>query len=571
MTEEQPLSISERLGRVDQLTKQYGNIGSIPDDELNNLGYKRLPIEGGWTLRPLEVEKRLAARQVEQEMQFDEKRKDAPFGKIEVLASVSSGSFRSFSELSIPEVNTRIDILQNIIQDGFAYSDSTAHFIEDFLPSESGYRLFFQDYSRFLYSKEVFPGLNFEERRGIIEMVFIWNSLQPLAMRNNSLFNQTTAVLSSYTADDGLTMHPVQSQKLYEDLERQKGILADVPELSRALSISLYGNEMINASVESFNKIGEIVRANGLNTGFKFVNYFIRKYLTSLNLPELAANIERAGSLEEARNILANSDFSQELVEEEKNIKTGIRTASLEEKMRVSARLKEIQRLKKDRKQIKLGMEEYFSSPETAAKAFTRKIKDLQDKLIATKGEKREAALYLDATPDPELDKNPGEVSGDCTNGIPLPFNRPEIPLYNVKVYDSKNAHIGNIYLLVTNSGKVSAVGEESLGVPTWHMDAIQIPDQSIDWAVSLPAIIQAISEEAVKRDIGAITVNGEDFQISNYDYIRDAVSKYWEQNGKKEAHVIIPDQSFPNTTKEYSRLQGDGSAKVIWEQSNFK
>ena len=137
-------------------------------------------------------------------------------------------------------------------------------------------------------------------------------------------------------------------------------------------------------------------------------------------------------------------------------------------------------------------MIQYYNAPDLISEIVSRQIKDFQDFLVRGKGEDEEIKLILDGKPDQKLDENPGAISGDCTEGQPLPFDDPTIPVFNVKVFDSKQRHIGNIYLLNTT--------EMGAGQNVWHLDAIQIPEGRIEWDDAIPQLIRSLGEEAKKE-----------------------------------------------------------------------
>src|ERR1044072_3323763 len=184
-----------------------------------------------------------------------------------------------------------------------------------------------------------------------------------------------------------------------------------------------------------------------------------------------------------------------------------------------------------------------------------RKIGGLRNFLIAGTTAKEQLDYTFDATPDPVLDKDPGTVSGDCTAGDPLPFDDPEIPVYNVKVYDSEKKHVGNIYLLVT-SGVVGDKKFEKI----WHLDAIQTPSR-IDWGLGIEALLQTLAAEAEKSGVEVITVNTTPELISNFDHVRTPFLDYIQRQGAQEIKVSLPS----DYDAKYSPFQGDGHGFILW------
>jgi len=205
----------------------------------------------------------------------------------------------------------------------------------------------------------------------------------------------------------------------------------------------------------------------------------------------------------------------------------------------------------KESEQILAGVIEYYSMPNITATLFDRGIEEFQKKLVRGSKENTEEVFTLDGTPNDELDRNPGKMSGDCTDGLPLPFGDPNIPLFNIKVFKGEGNHMGNIYLLETQD-------EEKRQV--WHLDAIQVP-ASVDWDKFIKTFFDALFAEAEKKGVAGITVNDESHHISNYDYISKAVLDYLEKSGIDETIKI----DYPKYKKKgYSHLQTDGNVFFI-------
>ncbi|MCX6790747.1 MAG: hypothetical protein NTV62_00960 [Candidatus Gribaldobacteria bacterium] len=84
-----------------------------------------------------------------------------------------------------------------------------------------------------------------------------------------------------------------------------------------------------------------------------------------------------------------------------------------------------------------------------------------------------------------------------------------------------------------------------------------------MDWEMAVEAIIGRIAQEAERKEIDFITVNEQSMSISNYDYIREAVDRFWLRQGLGTIDVGIPEVK----QRGYSSFQGDGSAKVLWKR----
>jgi hypothetical protein len=157
------------------------------------------------------------------------------------------------------------------------------------------------------------------------------------------------------------------------------------------------------------------------------------------------------------------------------------------------------------------GLASVFGRPYEISRRINKYFDDIQETLHGGSREKVELVFVSDV--DKELDKDPGKVSGDCTEGVPLPFLDSGNRLFNVKVF-SNGEHAGNIYLLE---------GNDEEGEPyVWHFDAIQVP-MYMDWSSAAKNILNGFIEEAQKKGVRAITINDRPELVSNYDYISSA------------------------------------------------
>lgn len=198
-----------------------------------------------------------------------------------------------------------------------------------------------------------------------------------------------------------------------------------------------------------------------------------------------------------------------------------------------------------------------FSLSEYIAAYFRKRVDKIQKYFTKTKSA-GEVSVTIDAKYDPVKDRDPGSFSEDCTEGKPLPFEDLGVPVYNLKVY-AEGQYVGNIYL-------VTVLDEN--GQKTWHIEAVQVKSRSIDWD-SFPAnFVNLMSQKANEQGIGQITINHISHQVSNYDYIGKAFTKYARGGDNDEelsetVHVLYPDNPNPG---RYSDFQGTGEALVLWK-----
>lgn len=170
------------------------------------------------------------------------------------------------------------------------------------------------------------------------------------------------------------------------------------------------------------------------------------------------------------------------------------------------------------------GLDELLNFPSHYRDAVMVKIKELESTLLTRAS--GSVSLQLDTTPNARLDKDPGELSGDCTAGKPLEFGE-ATGLHNVRV-SAEGKHIGNIYLLESTTSE---------GVPVWHIDAVQIPLRTVDWSQFPDLLVDALRPLAVDCGVQGITVNKRQHHVSNYDYISRGFMEYFGTGDKAQAY----------------------------------
>ena len=183
---------------------------------------------------------------------------------------------------------------------------------------------------------------------------------------------------------------------------------------------------------------------------------------------------------------------------------------------------------------------------------FKKFIKQLQSYLVSINTDEKESEFYLDGKFDLTYDRDPGKMSWDCTESRPLAFEDPNIDIFNIKVFKKNKEHIGNIYLLST---------ETDNGEKVWHLEAIQVPSK-IEWSEWIEKIIKELGIEAKKKNIDMITVNTDITHMSNYDYIQDAILSYIEKINLGTKKIKVPEVD----EEEYSAFQGNGNVYIVWK-----
>lgn len=553
--------LKDRIAKLDELSKSYGGSERIPEADLNTVGYLREKIEDGWRLVPIERVDQLAKERLAEQVKIDVKIEKTPLKGVCVQVPETDIPFRQLFDEDVIRLANRVEDLIRFTEISY---NTAGGLIRHTLSPDSPYRYFFDDFSKFLdhsKDKQRFQEKEIDKLKGVIfvDCSLGYSDFSDIMQEGSDSFVQ------SFTEDaKGGTILPSKTETIFTFFERQRGVSTDMHLLNEEFQDVL--NEKVDIGKhpeKEYPQLLHYIASHKLRNNYALITNTCGAYLEYMALGDIATTLQHTMSPHEAIKLLQEVNFAQYLDEERKTIKARIQSASVEEKKQFSKQLKEIEREIKRRRQIQNGMLEYFSSPQLVAKIVGDKISNIQELLVNDKkGTEQSATLYLDATPDPTYDKDPGVVSGDCTEGQPLPFREPSVPLYNTKVFDNKKKHIGNMYLLVTTT-VATTINDNPMNV--WHFDAIQIPNRRIDWKKAFPYLIESIGKEAVNQNIDLITVNSEEYKISNYDYIDEAVREYWEATGSQSIFVNIPEVEEKLIDKGYSGLQGQGDALVLW------
>lgn len=346
-------------------------------------------------------------------------------------------------------------------------------------------------------------------------------------------------------------------------MERKRAQVADPARVRRAYL--KYCQRRFPGDNDDFNVMPNLItyaKLHGLNTNFKVITHLVSQYLDTRGFAKAGREIETASSLEGVTEVARKIDLTEEIVKREKEYTARIKSASLAEKKQLSFYLKEFKEQRKFLQQIRQGIIAYFESPDRYAVTIGRIVSRVQDFLIIGKDRQdQNVLLILDGSWNPSLDRDPGAVSGDCTEGKPLPFDRPEIPIYNVKIFDRGSEHVGNIYLLVTHL-------HERPDETIWHLDAIQTPRLEVDLDELIEGVVSEIGAKAAEKGVKYITVNWDPSKISNYDYVQDTVLRFWRKHGRKSVNLGL---DYPFSGPRYSEPQADFKARVLWPDSRTK
>lgn len=483
-----------------KLADQFGGVANVPEEELAKIGYGRPDPSNLGRILPLEriglvSPAPRAIIDIQRPASWEEKIQNTPFGETPVPIIKSNTGFRHVSGAFYESLRNKVIELSQI-----DFPDS--HGVTQIVSVRFG----------------ELTGLGFTETRLLLEKV-----LHGTHLRN---------------ADDWF-----QHDEGYITSERAKFLCylltLDQGKLTDRTLLRKESTEILN----TFFARSKVQFSNFLNAAGSTV---------------LAARVMECSSIDEALNVLADGgkNIAGDLIDKEKAIRQELRVTpktDIDTLASLNQQLKEIEAVKRFRKAIVEEAVEYYSLPEVIAKFFLMSIKKITDSLTVKKSGSIETTFYLDATPDEEKDNDPGFISGDCTAGNPLPFRDPKIPLYNVKVLDDERKHVGNIYLLATTY-KTQPEGQYDV---VWHLEAIQIPDATIDHGISIGNIINVLAEKAEEKGVDSITVNANPDLTSNYDFIREAIEGvFGSDDYGEETKIIIPRES---------RLQGGGEVRILW------
>lgn len=341
-------------------------------------------------------------------------------------------------------------------------------------------------------------------------------------------------------------------EEAFNDLERAKGKLAD-PDHHKTEFEEYMAQAIDRKEFETLNEF-ELSKEAG-ETEFELARFVLATAFECGGMAEIASAIRRANSIAEMQKLI---DTELPSVTEERTVRTRMKSASIEEKKALSQELSALKEKRKAEQTALLFVSTYFSLPARWAQVMQSIINGLQDQLTRGGASVEELTFSLRGTPDPEFDRDPGVISGDCTEGKPLPFSDSRFLLYNVKVFDGEQQHIGNIYLYETSLLKG---GEKEQGA-VWHLEAIQIP-ANIDWTQAIESLVKNLSKAARKKNISYISVSRTAEHISNYNYIANAVLDFVKSIGAEQGTIKVEDM-VPDGKNSLSELQTDGRVWLI-------
>lgn len=547
------LSSQQRVGKLIELSSQFGGSSNIPEANLTELGYMRKIVDGNVSLVPVELERKRDEENAELANRLETKKGDTPFERFSISIGGAPNEYRFIHSPDMPVLESRLmHVGETLSAFEGGYEEETV--LRELFPSNP-LPAFWSDMKELLNGEVNVPGDKHGFQVSILHNNCFFMPLDQVGSSVYGVFPDAEKFLEDRIDEANGELNTKASGRMHTELERIKGRVTDKTVLNSAFNS--YLDKLLTELLDpnDFKDVIEYCNALGLRSVRDVVNYYTDKYLEDLISEEDRARFNSVPSYEEKAKIIRAAKTNAELSSEEAVLKAKIKSAPVEEKKQLSGKLKQLDQERRRRAKKRMGVANFFSLPDLLASTYEEEINNVQ-RFLANPGRMGTQVYVLDPTPDPVLDKNPGRVSGDCTDGRPLPFDDPDVPVYNVKIKNSDNEHVGNMYLLVTHT-------EDAARRPVWHFDAIQLPDRSVDWGTAAKEVITSLGEKAKEKGVEIITVNSNEELISNFDYISSNVVKYWEEvAGKKKVNVAIPSVSSANR----SAFQGGGRALVLWE-----
>lgn len=523
------------------LIGQYNSLSDIPKDKLDELNYEVIEEEDGPKLK--------LKNSNSQNLQIKKNKKVDLFGELElivlrnpqgIIQIQSDETYRLFEQK-----------LKLFVRNELSFTDSMFNFLAK-NESLSRFRLNFSKYLNTFNDSDqdiLYRIFDLDDDAGA--------SPTPTSPAWFGLNIDSDTILNLAA---GTELEYATSEKAEIDIEELISKLKDDDELKRIYYSRISGNDWSSFKEYCDSQSKKEIKLNYLaqfyNGEYTVENVFIHHisdYFKMNLLDHVARGIASCNSIDEVEKYLSNVG-SDKLTSfyDKKQLTERIKDVSPKEKSILSQKLKEAKFKLGKEKQIVDDVKTYLNGYKLMANKILKKFKSFIN-LIYDENDKIEDEKWtLDGRINEQLDKNPGEVSGDCTNKSPLPFYRPDT--HNLKLFNSQNIHRGNIYLLETKQQKSNK--------RVWHLDAIQLPQRSIDANIFLKQIILVLSNQAKQKGIDYITINQEQKYRSNYDFIQEASENFLI----KRIKITKPNHEISERTN--SKFQGSEKVYAIWENN---
>ncbi|MFT7507748.1 MAG: hypothetical protein ACI92I_000916 [Acidimicrobiales bacterium] len=560
---------------IEKVMSEFGGrLNEVPEVRLERLGYVLVESETGTRIMKISAYEK-------SQREATERAEKIPFDKV-VIEFESDARTGLIHEVDFSSLHNSIDWFTESSRDSFMYDDAEKAFKTVYCADNKLIALY-QSVSKLAGEKRL-PLLNqaddsdleaqilfADTHFGAIDRVLSESGYsKKLSELNDLLYDLEAAI------EDDPEEVPKQerigqvTEKIDTLLQFMTGKYGDVDIFNSAFSkeLSERSNDDDNWS-EDFDTQDKI-------TPLDLIKEAIIVIYNDLELPELAKKVASVTSLDE---LTAEVPTIAPITQRQMELQSGIKDKSLDPRD-VSGEFSELKRKRKKNQSILEGIKDLTRLPELQAQSVIDKLDRFRGKLFnADKdGKRRINRFTLDGKPDKELDKDPGSISGDCTEGKPLPFNHKDIDLFNIKVFGSKNEHVGNIYLLQTTLGgnydyleeinpklkEFMENGEDSelKTTPVWHLEAVQIISGAQWDDAAIRKFFQTLNQAAERKGVHGITLNTGRDQISNHRSISEPFLSWLESSPEViNTNVVIP---RVNQSDIVSGFQGQGEAFFV-------
>ncbi len=513
---------------------KYGSVGNVPKEEIEPLGFTVVEtvLDGtkSYSLVKMEYANKKAPE------------KEAVFGELELKVETEK-------ELRVPDGERLVTLsklefkLSNALKEDVYELDFYSSDLTSFV---GNFRAYLEERLGTQAVDTVMKDYSFLNYRGFTPL------------RDVDKLKETEAFKGAFNG--GLGPDELEDIDLY--LGRLKSFVDDSEELKKAFEkdfdrITSLREELEYSKSEAqaygYVSIGD----DGTNledffSGADMFGQLIVDYFRHKGYETIAAGLEDCKTTSNRLDYLESLKIdSLSSYERKTTLEKEIKEAGKNKKRELAGELKKAKKDLKQERKLLGGAIEFFAPYRSYAASCSSLINRIQ-KLISVSVESGFRTFYLNGEPNARYDKNPGSVSGDCTEESPLPFY--DARVHNVKVFNDEEKHIGNVYLLQSTEkgGKKRKV---------WHLDAVQIPSK-INGTNFASSLVDALTGEAKKSDVDLITINDEEKHISNYDYISAGLVKYNEVHKLGTTTITKPKVVL---REGYSKFQGSDAARVLY------
>lgn len=275
------------------LSERFGGLDRVPEEELSKVGFKRV----GDNIAPLEgfVIGEPEKKKVKEPQSLEEKTRNAPFGEIKVNLSGKELPFRRLSNEQIGKLGKQFRFFYE------QFEEEEGSF-DDYIPHDYPILVLRREFAKYT---SIFKGdreLHDLETDHLRSDIFHWWALD-LDAESSDFFQSSNEFIQDYIeeSDGELIIPGHQAERMYRDLERLKGKLADHTILEKFFQ-DIQNRDYTNEGYEE--SLGSYCQSRGLKTNFEVVKHFFGGLLEHHELTKLAQELQKATSTGEAATIL---------------------------------------------------------------------------------------------------------------------------------------------------------------------------------------------------------------------------------------------------------------------------